>query len=668
MTGEQLQLLALDPPLQLRPARDRSIPALWIRRLVVVRALDMADDNVIRDIKLRRGLNIVWTPPHSQTSSNALFKSGIAEHAGGKTMFCRMLRHALGERSFATEKTRKRIREKFSNGWVLAEVEVAGRDWAIARPFAVGAHPFCAQCSTVEELVSTVARKDYDLFLKAIGDATVSQLPAGAFPTTNETVRWEHLLPWLTRDQECRFADFIEWRHSSSQAEMPSLAVEERQFLVRSVAGLISDEEREEQLRNSRLVAERKEAARLAPILAYQAEADRARIEKLLGVRVAPVASELFGSEARSELERQSAEVETRLSTVLASDPRTQLRSALDHAIEMETNARRDVSDAEGRLQMEEGALSVLSGAKADTATSLLSVLPPPRDYCNVPMTMARERGCPIAISRPSEIAARRSERAAEAELEDQRRLIAALQQSVEVVRGKLAAAKSVTAEARRAYIEAATDFERKREQLIAERARLAEVSRLVREAEETWTRSIEQSEAVEELSAQIEASYANQEEIRRAGRVALSDFSLTFDYVVRALLGNEVAAQVDAAGRSLALVINHLGERESAALETVKLLAFDLAALTESIQGRGHFPRFLLHDGPREADMAADIYERLFLFVQRLEECFDGEPGFQYIVTTTTPPPAQFLEDPWCRLKLSGLPAEERLLKCDFQ
>jgi hypothetical protein len=95
--------------------------------------------------------------------------------------------------------------------------------------------------------------------------------------------------------------------------------------------------------------------------------------------------------------------------------------------------------------------------------------------------------------------------------------------------------------------------------------------------------------------------------------------------------------------------------------------LAFDLAAMTESIQGRGGFPRFLLHDGPREADMAADIYERLFLFVRRLEECFECEAGFQYIVTSTTRPPEQFLGDPWRRLTLSGVPAEERLLRCDL-
>lgn len=58
---------------------------------------------------------------------------------------------------------------------------------------------------------------------------------------------------------------------------------------------------------------------------------------------------------------------------------------------------------------------------------------------------------------------------------------------------------------------------------------------------------------------------------------------------------------------------------------------------------------------------MAPDIYERIFLYARRLEECFKGEPSFQYIVTTTTQPPDDFLEQPWMRLRLAGPRAEER-------
>jgi hypothetical protein len=663
---EQLRLPGLDPPRQVKPVAERTAPALWIRRLVVVRELSGGDEHVVRDVSLRRGLNIVWTPPHAQTGENALFQSGVAGHTAGKSTFCRLIRYALGERGLTTEGMRRRIRERFPQGWLLADIMVRDVAWGVARPFAIGAHPFCVEGGSFDQILQGGQRTEYQRFLDAVADITTAQLPSRKFPTSDEPVRWEHLLPWLSRDQECRFADFLEWRHSSSAADAPLLNVDERQFVVRSVLGLISDAERDEQLRNARLVLQKKEAARLAPLLAHQAATDRRRVQRLLGVDVASSTTELFASEAGAELHRQATQVDAQLAALSSSDPRGDLRTKLDRAIEAETNARRDLEEATSRLKSENGALELLTAAAAGT-TSLLAGLPPPRDYCNIPMTLIRERGCPLATSRPIDLASRRSERTAEAELADQQKLVAALSATTDEKRRAVDVASKGTVDARRGVLSAATAFEERRDRLLAERNRLEQVERLVRDAEETWANSASQTAAVERIGAEIEASYATQDEIRRGGRAALGHFSSTFDYVVRAILGDEVEARIDTSGRSLALVIEHHGERESAALETVKLLAFDLAAMTESIQGRGGFPRFLLHDGPREADMAADIYERLFLFVRRLEECFECEAGFQYIVTSTTRPPEQFLGDPWRRLTLSGVPAEERLLRCDL-
>ena len=41
-----------------------------------------------------------------------------------------------------------------------------------------------------------------------MADATLGGLPTRAFPSSGASLRWEHILPWLSRDQECRFADF----------------------------------------------------------------------------------------------------------------------------------------------------------------------------------------------------------------------------------------------------------------------------------------------------------------------------------------------------------------------------------------------------------------------------------------------------------------------------
>ena len=85
------------------------------------------------------------------------------------------------------------------------------------------------------------------------------------------------------------------------------------------------------------------------------------------------------------------------------------------------------------------------------------------------------------------------------------------------------------------------------------------------------------------------------------------------------------------------------------AALETLKIICFDLAALISSVEGQGQHPRFLLHDGPREADMDAELYQRLFLLAKEIQEaCGESPVSFQYIITTTEPPPAELQTDAW--------------------
>jgi hypothetical protein len=68
--------------------------------------------------------------------------------------------------------------------------------------------------------------------------------------------------------------------------------------------------------------------------------------------------------------------------------------------------------------------------------------------------------------------------------------------------------------------------------------------------------------------------------------------------------------------------------------------------------------------------DMAHDVYRRFFVLARELENCFssDWEPSFQYIVTTTEPPPSEMLEQPWLLAPvLDGTRPEKRLLGVDL-
>jgi hypothetical protein len=661
-----MRLRGIDPPREVHPTADRSAPAFWVRRLRVLRELAPGDEHVVRDVELRRGLNIVWAPPRSAGRDNALFHDGVAGHTAGKSTFCRLLRHVLGERGFAPDGIRRRIRSKFPRAWVVADVAVDDVTWVVARPLGIGPRPFCYRGGDIATVADTTERLDYQEFLQALVATTTAQLPAARFPANDEEVRWEHVLPWLARDQECRFADFLEWRHSSSGSEAPSLSVDERQFVVRAVLGLISDAERVEQQRNARLVTERKEAARLEPLLRHQAESDRRRLSKALGKELPLSSTPLFGSATRTELARMRSDLEVREKALNESDRRDELRTALEDANRNEGALKKALDGMQSRLEVVLGSVGELAGKEQ---SSLLGSLPPSRDFCNVPLRFAREKGCPLAVDRPIDFTGRRSERDAAEELAAERQVAAALEEEVRRLEGGIRAAEAETSKARRAFMSASTSYAEAKSELQDERSKLGQLDQLVDTAEGAANEASSKSESVTQLTREIDESYKLQDEIRDGQKAAISRFSARFDYVVRAIIGDKVTGRVDTPGRSLALTVEEHGERDSAAIATVKLLAFDLAAVVTSLEGDGAFPRFLIHDGPREADMAPDVYERLFLFAHELEKCFKGEPAFQYILTTTTQPPDAMIQPntPWLRLQLAGIPAEERLLRSDL-
>lgn len=666
MTAPQMRLPGIDPPREVRPSAERPAPAFWVRRLRVLRELARGDDHIVRDVELRRGFNIVWAPPQSAGKDNALFRDGVAGHTAGKSTFCRLLRHVLGERGFAPDSIRRRIRSKLSTAWVVAEVVVNDATWVVARPLGIGPRPFCLRGGDISAVADATERLDYQEFLNALAETTTARLPAVRFPASDEEVLWEHLLPWLARDQECRFADFLEWRHSSSGSESPSLNVDERQFIVRAVLGLISDAERAEQQRNARLVAEKKEAARLEPLLRHQAETDRGRLSRALGMELPLSSTPLFGSETRSELTRRRQNIEEREKALNESDRRDELRTALEDASRHEGALKKALEGTQSRLEVVRGSVGELAGKEQ---SSLLGSLPPSRDFCNVPLRIAHEKGCPLAVDRPIDLTARRSEKTASEELAAERQVAAALEKEVKRIEDAIEAAEIVTANARRAFMSASTVFVETQSRLQDARSKLAQLEQLVDAAEGAAKDAVSKAETITQLTRDIDESYKLQDEIREGQKAAISRFSARFDYVVRAIIGDKVTGLVDTSGRSLALTVEEHGERDSAAIATVKLLAFDLAAMVASVEGDGVFPRFLIHDGPREADMAAEVYERLFLFAYQLEKCFQGEPAFQYILTTTTQPPDTFIQPntPWLRLQLAGMPTEERLLSCDL-
>jgi hypothetical protein len=74
--------------------------------------------------------------------------------------------------------------------------------------------------------------------------------------------------------------------------------------------------------------------------------------------------------------------------------------------------------------------------------------------------------------------------------------------------------------------------------------------------------------------------------------------------------MGAQVSATARLVDRGLTLGIKRNGELTGAALETIKVIAFDLAAMLLGMAGVRCHPRFLIHDGPRQAYVDRIIYE----------------------------------------------------------
>jgi hypothetical protein len=76
-------------------------------------------------------------------------------------------------------------------------------------------------------------------------------------------------------------------------------------------------------------------------------------------------------------------------------------------------------------------------------------------------------------------------------------------------------------------------------------------------------------------------------------------------------------------------------GEVSTTALDALKIVAFDLAALHMAVEEKADLPAFLGHDSPREAVLDGQLDARLTSLVHQQEEKAEA-PCFRYIVRTT--------------------------------
>jgi hypothetical protein len=638
--------LAESVEVSLTPVKGREEPLVWLRTLAIHSDWPAESGTLLREIKLRRGLNVLWAEPAPAGTQNRL--SG---HATGKTTFCRLVRYVLDDADAGTKDFRLRFQAKFPRGWVFAEVFVAGQLWLVGRPLGrMGYHPFARKGGTLSDVTGAQPlRGGYDDYGLALAENVFANVTLRNLSGTNRLLTWDCLLEWLARDQEARFAGLLEWRHEDSNYQSPTLLDADKENLVRIILGLVEGNEQTLLREHAEKSSEHRRLLDERPSRSYHAERQREVLKALSGQEVAKPKDPIL-LEAIKNLERKWRKESTDGKTAIRGEKGEQpFQEALTKAEAQLMLVQASYTDADEELQKLQGTLaSTKQTATKVTQHEDLRDLMPFKGRCSQFLDEAWKAKCPLAGQRPPDEefdkminAAKTGAERTEAFVKRQRKECSRL---CALVRKK----EKERDDARAALWKFREGVEKRLATADEPRVRAETLEASLK----SYQLACEECDSLEKNLKSLERAKRNlDKQLKNKERQhieRISRFSRIYDRFAKKLLGNEVSATIEFTGKAIEPAVSYHGPYDSTALKLAKFLAFDLSSVALSIAGVGHHPRFLLHDSPREADLTRAIYHEVFQAAKALEDAATGEAPFQYIVTTTEPPPDDLKQKPW--------------------
>jgi hypothetical protein len=656
----------------IKPDADISEPFLWFQNLHLVKRLGVGDteENHIRSFTLRRGLNILWAEPEDPETSEGLYGDGFAGHATGKTLFCRILRHLLGEPNYGTEELEKHVKDAFQELWAVATIRLNGKTWLVGRPLAGPGGDFAIEDGKVESVFAAVPTfSGYRKFTEALENGCGKPL-AKMYPDE----AWRNLLPSIARDQEARFSTITAWRDSSSEADNPRTSKEAQHLILRAVLGLLHPDEFDMRAEVTKKEDEIKGWNGSVPIKQTVASRDLGAVRKTLDA-VPRLAVDLVDLEAAKNKVTSQKEIRQEALEHFQKQPESDevvaARKALQDAVTAQATANARIKTLTDEIpavkQQAEKSLLLVDDIKKKGLRDPKRVAD---KFCPNSYLKAVERECVEAS--PKDVEASMVEIS---ELEEQAKSLA---DSVQAKQDEKARLESRTDQLAAAIIQKNIDLSAAIKRFPSPALAIEREITLLEKAEEELDTAMESAKALDELNMgilraqnQIFTLKEKLSHLKSEADKKLRSFSEIFADISRAVLGGSISASADLTAGGIQMHVRRSSrDLGGAAVESVKTIAFDLAAVLHAIEGNCTHPRFLIHDGPREADMARVIYERFFLYARRIEDCQPPEEStFQYILTTTTHPPSDMQESSKWLLgeKLSGKTKAGRLLMEDF-
>ena len=639
----------------------RKNPRLWVETIWLVESREPI--SLTRAIELHPGLNIVWAKESGSNESPGLTSAG---HGVGKTSLCLLMRYVLGDDAPGIATLREKAASGFPKGGVAAKVHIDGVTWLVFRPYGAYSHSLAAQCDKLELLLQGSVPNNFPEYTDALEQFSIGRLAAQSLPGTNQPLKWRHLLAWCIRDQRTRFDGFYHWRDGEGLGF--TRPRRDPPLFVGSVLGLV-DAGLDQLLRE----VESKQ---------MQLEKGKVRIPEL---ERAP-AFALAHADRQLRIRLGAGEDESLYETIVGSSVEARVRAALATAAENEESWEREVEQAEEQLaqeqirianlnnvlrlaELEMGiARSLVEANRADferltTLRDRLGALDGSRcDHGDVEFSecqhiQSRKSTVSMTWHRDGKEAQASSPALArqfthrESEFQNASTAVSVQSQRISAKKAELRRllVRIATSESSRSLL---TKAWAELQLLHSQRAQGIDSADLVLAREE-------QLELESKLNS-LRASMLS----RRLQRSSRADAikSLTTCVSTR-LLG--------AVGHARFVPDHELRPFEVArggeAYQVLEVLLGDIVCLLDSATSEASsHPGFMVHDCPREADMSERLYREFFLVASEAAEQLarGGDVPFQFIVTTTSPPPEEVQGEAYIVLELEPGSEENLLFK----
>jgi hypothetical protein len=640
----------------------RSLPLLWVEQVWLLASKDSA--SLIREISLRPGMNVVWAEEPADDGATGRKSAG---HGVGKTSFCLLLRYALCDESEGINTLRSEVQRCFPEGGVAALVHLGEETWTVFRPFSSYRQSIAARSTELDTLLSVGENSEFDAYRKALHTTFVQSLPISTMPGSGQELEWRHILAWCARDQRTRFDSFFHWR--AGEGVGFRRGKQDPPLLVKAVLGILDVEAAQilseiEATEHSILrMEERYKEVEREPV--FNLNRVEGILRRLLSVddSVAMESVDLFQSSVMSLLEIRltemaKAEGEFDFDIEVLDGQRQAILQKLG-------NARDDISIL--NLEKQRLAAQLAGNQKEYTRlTNEIAILRNRKGRCELgDIEFSDCQHIQVRLIPTIAIQRVRDERALVAAKAECEKALAELDRRLNpiLVEVELAErqANSLQQQSRRLEMRRATSA--------LERASITEMKEEYRErkcAHESGKTNAELVTLSEQKKALIEKkqSLLLKSEVGRSRRSSrVSELASITGLLAERLLDTNATGWFDERSDETPFRLQVGGE----AYHVMEVLLGDIVCMVDAlVNASNKHPAFLVHDCPREADMGAHLYRDFLEIVREIDEHFgrNGAPCFQYILTTTSPPPKPLQETPYLRLTLRPGSDDELLFR----